>query len=66
MTRKTKRTLLTYLAMTVGALYLPIYIAFFLLLKVARLLLAISYFGLLCPRKGIDILKSIFRDYDYL
>lgn len=65
MNRKTKRNLLFYLTIVVGALYSPFYIAFFLLLKVARLVLAISYFGLLCPRKGVDILKSIFRDYDY-
>ena len=45
--------------------YWPIYILSFILLKIARLLLAISYFGLLVPRKGKDILKSIFRDYEY-
>jgi hypothetical protein len=45
----------------VGLLYLPVFIASWLLHIVARLLLSISYFGLLNPRKGKDVFSSIFR-----
>ena len=43
-----------------GALYFPIYMLAWVLHKIARLLLAISYFGMLQKRYGKDIIKSLF------
>ena len=43
-----------------GALYAPVYIASWLLHKVARLVLAISYFGMLEKAIGKDIIKYLF------
>ena len=43
-----------------GVIYAPIYVAFWLLHKVARLLLAIAYFGLLNWQSCSDILKNLF------
>ena len=43
-----------------GVIYAPIYVAFWLLHKVARLLLAISYFGMLEKAIGKDIIKYLF------
>lgn len=43
-----------------GAVYVPVYIAFWLLHKVARLVLAISYFGMLEKTVGKDIIKHLF------
>lgn len=45
----------------VGLVYLPVFIAAWLLHIVARLLLSISYFGMLNARMGRDVFKSIFR-----
>lgn len=44
-----------------GYLYIPVYFAFYLLHKVARLLLAITYFGMFEKRMAIDILKNMFN-----
>lgn len=44
-----------------GVVYAPVYIASWLLHKVARLILAISYFGLLNKHAGKDIIKSLFK-----
>lgn len=44
----------------IGLLYSPIYVGFWVLHKVARLILAISYFGLLNWQSCIDILKNLF------
>lgn len=44
----------------VGLIYSPIFIAAWLLHIVARLLLSITYFGLLNARMGKDVFKSIF------
>lgn len=43
-----------------GLLYSPIFIASWLLHIIARILLAVAYFGLLNPYKGKDIVKSLF------
>lgn len=43
-----------------GAAYFPFYVAFWLLHKLARLLLAASYFGMLEKRVGKDILTNLF------
>ena len=44
----------------VGFVYSPVFIAAWLLHIVARLLLSISYFGLLNASMGRDVFKSIF------
>ena len=41
-------------------IYFPAYIAFWLLHKIARLVLAISYFGMLEKIIGKDIIKHLF------
>lgn len=43
-----------------GVIYAPVYIASWLLHKVARLILAISYFGMLEKQIGKDIIKYLF------
>lgn len=48
----------------IGLIYLPVYISAWLLRFVARILLAIAYFGTLNGRMGVAILKSIFS-FDY-
>lgn len=48
----------------IGLVYLPVYISAWLLRIVARILLAIAYFGTLNGRMGIAVLKSIFS-FDY-
>ena len=40
--------------------YMPVYILGFVLLKLSRLCLAISYLMLLHKRQSLDILKSLF------
>lgn len=44
-----------------GVIYAPIYVAFWLLHKVARLLLAISYFGMFEKQIGEDIISNLFN-----
>lgn len=46
-----------------GVIYFPVYVAFWLLHKIARLMLAIAYFGLLDKQAGKDIIKSLFKWY---
>lgn len=48
----------------IGLIYLPVYISAWLLRVVARILLAIAYFGTLNGRMGVAVLKSIFS-FDY-
>lgn len=43
----------------IGLAYLPVYISAWLLRIVARILLAIAYFGTLNGRMGVAVLKSI-------
>ena len=45
----------------VGVLYFPIYLLAWVLHKIARLVLAIAYFGLLNKQVGKDIIKSLFK-----
>lgn len=44
----------------IGLIYLPVYISAWLLRIVARILLAVAYFGTLNGRIGVAVLKSIF------
>lgn len=44
-------------------LYIPFFVAFYLLHETSRILLAISYMGLGSPRAAKDILTSIFSRY---
>ena len=46
---------------TISIIYFPVYVAFWLLHKVARLLLAISYFGMLEKQVGKDIVLNLFN-----
>ena len=56
------RTLLFVLTWAlIGIMYFPIFLAAWLLHIVARILLGISYFGMLNSKMGRDILKSIFN-----
>ena len=48
----------------IGLIYLPVYISARLLRIVARIILAIAYFGTLNGRMGVAVLKSIFS-FDY-
>lgn len=48
----------------IGLMYLPVYISAWLLRIVARILLAIAYFGTINGRMGVAVLKSIFS-FDY-
>ena len=48
----------------IGLIYLPVYISAWLLRIVARILLAIAYYGTLNGRMGVAVLKSIFS-FDY-
>ena len=48
----------------IGIIYLPVYISAWLLRIVARILLAIAYFGTINGRMGVAVLKSIFS-FDY-
>lgn len=43
-----------------GAIYFPVYVIFWLLHKVARIILAVSYFGMLDKTIGKDIIKQLF------
>lgn len=43
-----------------GIIYFPVYIVSWLLHKIARLILAISYFGMLEKRVGKDIISNLF------
>lgn len=45
----------------IGLLYFPIFLSAFILHKIARLMLAIAYFGLLNKQAGKDIIKSLFE-----
>lgn len=55
------KKIIKHIWMYIGAIYFPVYIIFWLFHKIARLLLAISYFGMLEKRIGKDILLSLFN-----
>jgi len=48
----------------IGLIYFPVYLSAWLLRIVARILLAIAYFGTLNGRMGVQVLKSVFL-FDY-
>lgn len=54
------KKILTLLWIAIGICYSPIYLLAWVLHKIARLLLAISYFGMLQKQYGKDIIKSLF------
>lgn len=60
----TKATLMIIFSALIGLLWSPIYIAAWLLRFVARLLLAISYVGLLNGKMAKGVFKSLFTWYD--
>lgn len=56
------KKVLKFLWRCVGVLYFPIYLLAWVLHKMARLMLAIAYFGLLNNKQaGKDIIKSLFK-----
>lgn len=55
------KKVLKFLWRCVGVLYFPIYLLAWVLHKIARLMLAIAYFGLLEKQVGKDIIKSLFK-----
>lgn len=59
--RKKMKKVLKFLWRCVGVLYFPIYLLAWVLHKIARLMLAIAYFGLLNKQAGKDIIKSLFK-----
>lgn len=56
-----KQKLIKVIYVIAGTLYFPIYMLSIVLHFVARLALAISYFGVLERKMGLDIIKSLFR-----
>lgn len=55
------KKVLKFLWRCVDVLYFPIYLLAWVLHKIARLMLAIAYFGLLNKQAGKDIIKSLFK-----
>ena len=56
-----KQRLIKALKIIGMVLYAPLYIAFWLLHKAARILLAIAYIGILEPRMAYDIILHLLR-----
>ena len=61
---KIKQAILTALSIVLGAIYFPVFCSAYLLKILAKLLLSISYYGVLNPRMGTAVLKSIFNWYE--
>lgn len=55
------KKVLKFLWRFAGVFYFPVYVLAWALHKVARLVLAISYFGMLKKQVGKDIIKSLFK-----
>lgn len=55
------KKVLKFLWRFAGVFYFPVYVLAWILHKVTRLVLAISYFGMLEKQVGKDIIKSLFR-----
>lgn len=55
------KKVIKFIWLLLGVLYFPVYLAFWLFHKIARLLLAISYFGMFEKQIGKDILLSLFN-----
>lgn len=59
--KQNKPLLLITVWTIVGVIYFPVFFAAWLLHIVARLILAISYLGLLNSQRAKDIFKSLFK-----
>lgn len=57
------KKVLKFIWKAIGFIHFPIYIAFWLLHKIARIFLAISYFGMLEKQMGKDIISNLFNWY---
>ena len=55
------KKIIKFIWLLLGVLYFPVYLAFWLFHKIARLLLAISYFGMFEKQVGKDILLNLFN-----
>lgn len=55
------KKVIKFIWLLLGVLYFPVYLAFWLFHKIARLLLAISYFGMFEKQVGKDIISSLFN-----
>jgi hypothetical protein len=55
------KKVIKFIWLLLGVLYFPVYLAFWLFHKIARLLLAISYFGMFEKQIGKDIILSLFN-----
>lgn len=55
------KKIIKFIWLLLGVLYFPVYLAFWLFHKIARLLLAISYFGMFEKQIGKDIILSLFN-----
>lgn len=54
------KKVIKFLWRCIGVLYFPIYLLAWVLHKIARLMLAIAYFGMLEKTVGKDIIKHLF------
>ena len=61
--KREKATFIVIMWAIAGALYSPIFVLAWLLKPIARVLLAISYFGMLDGKMGKAVLKSAFKMY---
>lgn len=57
------KKMLKFLWRILGWVYAPVYVLAWLLHKAARLILAVSYYGMLEAKIGKDIIKSLFAWY---
>lgn len=55
------KKILIIIWLMIEAAYFPVYLIFWLLHKIARLLLAISYFGMFEKQMGKDIIINLFK-----
>lgn len=55
------KNIIKFLWTLAGIFYCPIYVLAWILHKLARLILAISYFGMLNKQAGKDIIKYLFK-----
>lgn len=54
------KKIVNYIWRVLGIFYFPVYAAFWLLHKIARIILAVSYFGMLDKTICKDIIKYLF------
>lgn len=57
------KRILKFIWRAISIIYFPVYIAFWLLHKIARIFLAISYFGMLEKQMGKDIIFNLLYRY---